>query len=229
MRSTRVAVLAVILAPLALPAQATTDTTVSVSITRSARVLADRATILIGVEGVSESAREAAARAETSAGAVTEAIRKLAIPVTVERPVTVLTGDNPALRGLPVSQLPTSRLVRLVIRVSAVRPEQLSRLLSAAVEAGAKGAVSFAFESSAVDSVRRVLLADAAGAAKPEAEAVATSLGGHLGALLGATTSGSPMFPASGIISFDNAFGSSNQSPEVSIVVTLTVRYRLLR
>jgi uncharacterized protein YggE len=229
MPSLRITRLALLLAPLALPAQAPTDTTIAVSITRTSRVLADRAAVLIGVEGASENARDAMARAETAAAAVTEALRKLALPVSIERPVIVMTGDNPALRGFQSSPLPTSRVVRFVIRVLPARLEHLTRILPVAVDAGAKGMVSFAFESSAADSVRRTLVADAAAAARQEAVAAATALGGRVGALLSATTSGGPSFQGPSMVSFDNTFSMSNQSPEVMVSVTLTARYRLLR
>lgn len=205
------------------------DSILSVTVTRSERLAPDRATAFIGVEGTAETAMEAVVRAQSTMQAVLAALAKAGGRPLVGPPLPISIVDNPALRGYPAAQLPPSRVARAVVRVQVNRPEELAQLIAAAIDAGAKGSLSMAFESSATDSVRRLLLREAVAAGQQEAAALASALGGRLGAMVGTSTTGIPSFVQPTMVSFDGSFSSSNGSPDVVVSVTLSLRYRLLR
>ena len=215
--------------PLALPAQAARDSVVSVSTTRSARIAPNRASLFVSVEASAETAIEAISRVEAKLKGVTDALKAIGAGVESERPLTFSVGPTPSMNGFPSAALPTSSTARSVIRVSVARMDQLAAVMGAALDAGAANTSSLTFESTVSDSVRRDRASEALAAARLEAEAVARALGGRLGSLVEATTSGGPSFQQPSVLSFDGRFGQPSQAPEIVVTVNVTVRFRLVR
>lgn len=229
MTSTRRRLLGLILVTAPMPvASQTSDSVITINVTRTARVPAERSVAYVGVEGNAESAQEAVARATSVMKSVVETLRRTGL-VEIGAPMTMTVGDNPALRGYPAGQLPPSRVARAVVRVVASRPEALVQAVAVAIDNGAKGASSTAFESSAADSARLAVLKEAVAAGRQEAEVLAREMGGRLGALLGMGTGGGGPFSQPGMVNFDGPHGSTPQPSEVLVTVTLNLRYRLVR
>jgi uncharacterized protein YggE len=221
--------LLVVLLPFALPAQTVRDSVISVTTARTARVAPDRAAVFVSVDANAETASEAISRVEAKLESVTDALRGLGSSVESERPLTVSVGPTPSMNGYPSSAVPASSTARAVIRVTVTRMDRLAAAIGAALDAGASNATSPAYESTSSDSVRRERVAEALTAARAEAESVARALGGRLGPLVEATTSALPSFQQPTMLSFDGRFSSPTQAPEVVVMVTAMVRYRLIR
>jgi uncharacterized protein YggE len=81
-------------------------------------------------------------------------------------------------------------IARTSLRVQLRRLDQVARVIDAGLAKGASGVESVWFESSTAEQERRAALAEAAQAARRDAEALARSLGGSLGPLLSTSTVG---------------------------------------
>jgi hypothetical protein len=215
--------------PLSLSAQAPRDSIISVSSSRTTKVPPDRASFYIIVEGTAETPPDAIARVDTKQKAVTEALRGFGARVKFDQPIAYGVEPTPAPNGYPVAPIPATNLARSVIRVQLDRPEQTGHVIAAAIGAGAASSSGLTFESSAADSVRRTRITEALGAAHLEAEAVAASLGGRLGALVNVTITGGPFAFPQQSLNFDNRFGQQASAPDVTVAATVTVQYRLVR
>jgi uncharacterized protein YggE len=103
-------------------------------------------------------------------------------------------------------------------------------MAATAIAAGAGSSAAPMFEASAADSARRARFTEALAAAKQDAEALATALGGRLGALIEVSTTSAPGPGTSPYINFMNRFemGGPTQSPDVQISATVTARYRFI-
>jgi hypothetical protein len=75
-----------------------------------------------------------------------------------------------------------------MIRGQLSRIDQVGRAIDAGLARGATGVQGVLFESSQTEEARRAALADAAAAARRDAEALARALGGTLGPLVSAST-----------------------------------------
>jgi len=142
-------------------------------------------------------------------------------------------GVSPAqnIPGYPGSSSQTSFLARYVLRIQPSRLDQTTSLAAAATAAGARATSPPVFEASAADSVRRLRYAEALAQARRDAEAIAATLGGHLGPVIEVSTTGG--FNSGGNNSFVNFMNSYEfvgpvQSPEVVVNATVTVRYRFV-
>lgn len=217
--------------PASLLAQASSrDSIVSVSASRTARVSPDRASLYLIVEGTAETPTDAIARVDTKVKAVTDALKSFGSRVKLDSPIAYGVGPSPALNGYPAAAAPATNLARSVIRVHIDRPEQTAQVVAAAIGAGATGGSSLAFESSAVDSVRRARISEALGVARLDAEAIASSLGARLGSLVSVSTTGGPFgFQPPTSINFDSRFTQPVQVPDITVSATVTVQYRLVR
>jgi uncharacterized protein YggE len=131
--------------------------------------------------------------------------------------------------GYPVQPGPPTNVARAAIRVQVTRLDDLARVAAAALGAGAASASSPTFESSAADSVRRSRIAEALAAAKADAQAIATSLDGHVGALVDVSTNAGASFVGPTNLYLDNRFVQNAMAPEITVTTTVTVRYRLVR
>jgi len=220
------------LLPLSLGAQTVRDSVITVSATRSTRVFPDRASFYVSVEGTAETATDALVRAETKFKGVTDAIKALGPRAEMERPVAYSVGPTQPPNGYPTVPMPGTNTARMVARVQVTRPEQLANVVSALLGGGASATAMLVFETTVADSIRRARMADALSVARKDAEAIAQSLGGTLGALVDVSSSSpgaNSVFPAAAVFNFDTRFQQSVPSPEVPITATVTLRYRLVR
>lgn len=216
------------LVPLSLEAQVARDSVITVSASRTTRLAADRASLYVVVEGTAETAPDAVARVETKLKPVMDALKGFGARADVDRPVAYTVGATPAPNGYPGVAAPATNLARSVIRVQLGRPDQIAHVIAAALAAGASTTSSLSFESSVADSARRVRIAEVLGVARVDAETMAQALGGRLGALVDASTTGQLGFQQPTTLNFDNRFGQQAIAPEVIVTTTVTVRYRLL-
>ena len=223
----RLLVLALLL-PLELSAQAR-DSIISVSSTRTSRIAPDRASFYLIVEGTAETTADALARVESKLKAVTDALKTFGPRVTLDPPVAYGVGPTPP-NGYPPPPLSVAtNVARSIVRVQLTRPEQLAHVIAAAITAGATGSSSLTFEATAADSVRRARIGDALTAARLDAEALASSLGAHLGALVSVNASAPLGFQSPITLNFDNRFGQPSQAPDIVINANVTVQYRIVR
>lgn len=204
------------------------DTVISVTATRTSRISPDRATIFVVVEGIAELPADAVTRNETKTKAVVEALKGIGSGVEVDRAITYSVGPMPSNNGFPNTAPPTS-VARAVVRVQVNRLEQLARVMSIAIASGAANTSAPQFESTMVDSARRVRIADALAGAKADAQTIATLLDGHLGALVDVNTNSAGVFVQPAQLYFDNRFSGSTAAPEIPVSVSVTVRYRIAR
>jgi len=227
----RTALLMVFLLPAAVHAQQTVrDSTISVAVTRSTRVAPDRASIYILVEGSAETPPDAVARVERKLRAVTEALKAQASRVEVDRSMVYGVGPGGGPNVYPPPPGPPSSVARAVIRVQTNHADQIAHITAAALTAGASGVGSIMFEASTADSIRRARTAEALAAAKADAQAIASSLDGKLGALVDVSTNAPNVgFAGPNVINFDTRFMQPTQVPEVTNTSSVMVRYRLVR
>ena len=199
--------------------------------TRTTRIAPDRVTLYLTIEGTGESPAEASQRASQKLEAVTSAVQKFASGRDAMSTVPYGVSPAPNLPGYPGSSSQTSFLARYVVRIQPSRVDQTTSLATAAIAAGASATSPPLFEASNADSVRRLRYAEALSQARRDAEAMAAALGGHLGAVIEASSTGG--FNQSGnsnYVSFMNRyeFGGPMQPPEVMVNATVTVRYRFV-
>jgi uncharacterized protein YggE len=226
----RLRLLVLTLLPLSMQAQviqAFRDSVVTVTASRNSRILADRASLYVVVEGTAETAPDAVARVETKLKAVSAALKGFGSRLEVDAPIAYAVGATPLPNGFPGVASPASNIARSVIRVQLIRPAEVANVV--ALSAGAASSSALTFESSVADSARRARIAEALAAARMDAEAIAQALGAHLGALVDvSTTGGNPGFQGQNTLSFDNRFTQPTMPPEIAINTSVTVRYRLI-
>ena len=226
----RLRLLVLTLIPFTAHAQISRDSVITVTASRTSRILPDRASMFIVVEGTAETASDAVLRVETKLKSVGDALKGFGSRVDVDRPIAYSVGPTPPPTGYPIAQTPATNVARSLIRVTTARLDQLSSITAAALGAGASSGSSLTFESSVADSVRRARIAEVLSAAKGDAEALAQALGGRLGAVMDVSTNASPSFNQPSFLYFDQRFGGGQSTaPEVVITTAVTVRYKLLR
>jgi uncharacterized protein YggE len=221
-------VLPAVLLPLAAGAQVR-DSVITVTTSRTTRLTPDRALFFAIVEGVAETPADAIGRVDTKVKAVTDALKAIGSSVDVDRPVTVSIGPVQTNNGYPSTPTPPTNIARVAIRVQVGRVDQVSRVVAAALTAGAASTSSPTFESSVADSVRRARIADALAGAKADAQAIATSLDGHVGALVDISSNAGNNFVNPTVLYLDNRYSPQSMAPEVVVTSAVTVRYRLVR
>ena len=216
--------------PVALLAQATRDSIISVSASRTVRIPPDRASLYLVVEGTAETPTDAIARVDSKLKQVVEAMRRFGSHVKLDAPIAYGVGPTPAPNGYPGVASPATNISRSVVHLDLDQPEQTAQVVAAAIAAGAANASALTFESTVMDSVRRVRVAEALNAARSDAEVIAKSLGAHLGALVSVSTNGGPVgFTGLSTLAFDNRFPQQTQTPDVAVTTSVTVQYRIVR
>jgi uncharacterized protein YggE len=215
------------LTPMVASAQAR-DTTIAVSASRTTRVLADRATLYVTVEGTAETPADALTRAGTKLNAVIEAIQMIRPRVEADRPISYGVANAPPQNytGAPVAP---AYLARSVIRVTITRLDQLVILQAAVLAAGAASTPGLVFEASAADSVRRARLSEVIASAKADAEVMAAAQGARLGAIIDMSTNAFTGQGQPGFLNFDSRYSPQAPAPEVVVTTNITIRYRLVR
>jgi uncharacterized protein YggE len=218
--------------PLTLGAQAVQvprDSILMVSSSRTARVMADRASMYVVVDGAAETAADAVARAGTKMKGVVDALKALGNRVEAERPISYTVGMTASQNGFPQPATPLSYTARSLVRITVMHPEELGSTLASILTAGAANTSGLAFEYSGADSVHRAREVEAIAAARADAQAMAAALGGHVGALVDVSTSGAPINnPFGNVLNFDVRFGAQTPPPELTISATVTMRFRLI-
>lgn len=157
------------------------------------RVTPDRATVMLFVESRASSASLAAAANARAVADVRDTLAKLGLDSTAttaasyhvgpeyEAPEPMERGTRPRQRGY---------VARTAIRVELRRLDQVGRAIDAGLRRGASGVEGVHFAASTAEEAHRAALAEAAQAARRDAEALARSLGGTLGPVLSVSTAG---------------------------------------
>ncbi|MES2524232.1 MAG: SIMPL domain-containing protein [Gemmatimonadota bacterium] len=223
------AVALVALLPGSLHAQVR-DSVITTSASRQVRVAPDRASLYLVIDGTAETAADAIARLDVKLTAVGDAARKFASRVVVERPLPMGVSFANQQSGFP--QLPgqSAHVARAVMRVQVSQLDHLSPFIAAMLASGASSVTGLSFELTAADSVRRARSAEALQAATGDATALATAMGGRLGALLDVSMSSNANFFQSPQINLDPRYNiSQGIAPDVQVQASVTVRYRIVR
>ncbi len=215
--------------PLVLAGQLPRDSTISLNVQRSERVIADRASLFLLVEGNAELAPDAVARVGTKVRAILEAIRAPAFRATAEAPVMLGVGPAGPASGYQVNPMTSSFVARSAIRVQVARVDQLAAFLVAAMAAGSSGASAIAYEASAADSVRRARFPEIVATARADAEAMARALGGRLGEVVEVTMNTGGQQEGTQYLNFDGRVTQPVRAPEVAVAIWVSVRYRFVR
>jgi uncharacterized protein YggE len=226
----RLGLVVLALSPAVVQAQTIRDSTISVSATKVTRIVPDRATMYVLVEGSAETPSDAVTRAETKLKAVSEALKTLGSSAEPDRAITYSVGPTPQPNVYPGAGVPQSNISRAVLRVSMNRVDQIARVAAGALAAGASGVSTITFESTVADSVRRSRMTEALAVARADALALATALNGKLGGLVDVTsTAGNIGFAGPAMLNFETRFMQPTQVPEVTITTSVIVRYRLIQ
>ena len=217
-----------LICPLLLHAQAVPrDTTLSISATRTVRIMADRASIFVAVEGSAETPAGAVTRLDQKVKVILDSLTHLGRRVQADRPIGfgVLLAPN---NGYPASTTP-SYLARAAIRVLVSRLDGLSAVQAAMISGGAINTGGQSYESSATDSTFRAKVAEALASARQTAESMALAQGFRLGPMIDMSTNGPNQFQQSGQISFDPRTQSSiSTAPDIVVSANVSIRFRLL-
>ena len=225
----RLSLLIAILLPMAAQGQTVRDSIITVTESRTSRVTPDRASIFLTIEGTAETVVDAVARVETKIKPVLDALKARGGLGEIDRPIAYGVGPTLLPNGYPGVASPATYIARSVIRVNLIRADQVAAVVAAALGAGAASASSPVFESSVADSIRRARTTEALTVAKLDAQAIAASLDGRLGALVEVSSSAIGFnFSGTTFLTFDNRFGQQTPAPEVVIAMQVTVRYRLI-
>jgi uncharacterized protein YggE len=152
-------------------------------------VAPDRATLHLFVESKAQSAAAAATLNTRAVQAVLDTLRRVGLDTAV---TTSSYNVGPNYEPGPERGEPrrSGYAARTVLRVRLTRLDQVGRVIDAGLGKGASGVESVWFEASTAEQERRAALAEAALAARRDAEALARALGGSLGRLLSTSTVG---------------------------------------
>ena len=191
------------------------------------RVAPDRATTLLMVQSKALTAATAASENARVVQAVRDTLRQLGLTVaTGSYNVGTDYEPRPTTRNDPPR--PIGYVARTVLRVQLTHIDQVGRTIDAGLARGATGVQGVVFESSMMEETRRAALADAAVAARRDAEALARALGGTLGPLLSSSTVGANDPRRSNVMmraaySDLSGYGVSTEMTPAEIVVTAGV------
>jgi len=222
----RLRFLVLALVPLPLAAQAR-DSIIAVSSTQTTRIAPDRASFYLLVEGTAETTADALARVNAKLKAVTDALKTFGSRVSLNTPMDYGVGPAPA-NGYPTPS--STNVARSIMRVQLNSPEQLAQVIAAALAAGASGSSSLVFESTVADSVRRARIGEVLNSSRLDAEAIASSLGARLGALVSVSVNAPFGFQGPSVLSFDNRYAQPpSQPPEIVVSTNVNVSYRIVR
>jgi len=184
----------------------------------------DRAGVMLFVESKAVSAAAAAAANARSVRAVRDTLARLGLDSAV---ATASYNVGPDYEQSPRAEGPRriGYVARTVIRVQLRQLDLIGRVIDAALARGATGVENVWFESSTAEQARREAMADAAQAARRDAEALASSLGGTLGRLISVSTVGS-MDPRRMNMALESAMKMGTQITPNEIVVRSAVETR---
>ncbi len=222
-------VVAILLGPVVLGAQAPRDSVITISANRSIRVAPDRAVLFVTVEATAETAEGALSVSEARVAAVLAALRGIGPGIEVGAPATFSVAPTSSARGYAGPTARATVTARTAIRVDVLQLGLLPRILAAAGDAGATGGSTIAYGVSAADSVRRVARRDALAAARADADELARGLGGRIGGLVEVTSSSDErMFQQPAMLFFEAPYAQQTAAPEVVLQVSLVLRAYLV-
>ncbi len=222
--------LALLLVPTLLGAQLSRDSVIAVNTNRLVRLVPDRATLFVTVEGTAETSRDALARADSKLVAVMAALRALGPGIELGTPVAYSVGPTPGARGYPGAPSSPTVTARTAVRVHVARLALLASAFTAAADAGAAGTGALAFESSQSDSARGAEVAAALATARREADAIAAVLGGRIGGIVDISTSSQDrLYQQPAMLPMEGSMGQPTFAPEVTLNIMVNARFRLVR
>jgi uncharacterized protein YggE len=119
---------------------------------------------------------------------------------------------------------------RTALRVVVARVDQLPLLISTALSAGATSTSAPQYEFTGADSVRQTLFDAAVRKARADAQSLARATNRTLGDASTVTTYGPGAGSNTTAVNFTNRYDTGLQAilPEVLVVVTVTIQYRLM-
>jgi uncharacterized protein len=197
------------------------------------QVSPDRATVAFAVEVEAPTAAEAGQANATQMTAMVAAVRGTGLPgLRVE---TFGYALDPVYRYDEPDRRPRidGYRVRNHVRAIVPDPQEVGRVIDAAISAGASRVASLTFDASDTDSARQEALRLAVQRAKGEAEAIAGAMGVQLGAPLevrGGAAAPPPFFPAArdGLMIMEAAVATPIEVGTQSVSASVTIRYHLL-
>lgn len=153
-----------------------------------AKIAPDRAEVTVAVQNKARTAALAGSENATRVAAVLEAIRRAGIPR--EQISTVGYNVAPSYRYFPDGRKPelTGYDATNSVRVEVRSLDLVSKVIDAALGAGATNIGGVSFYASQLDATQRAALAAATADARLNAEAIAKAAGGTLGGLITLTT-----------------------------------------
>jgi uncharacterized protein len=162
---------------------------VVVSAEGEARVVPDRAAITLGVQSRGATAASAAGENARKQKAIIDTLRALGI--SGDQIGTQNFGVSPEMAYDPKTQQSrvTGYVVSNNVRVEVKAIDLVSRAIDASLAKGANQISSLEFRASNPDELRRTALAQAVARARADADVLARTAGGSLGALLELTSS----------------------------------------
>ena len=210
---------AVACSPLSLAAQAATPSSEGIPEIETVgsgerRVAPDRATVTLIVETRAPSAAVAASNNARAVAAVRDTLRTLGLESATSM-ASYNVGPNYDAPGPDRRPERLGYVARSVVRVRLTQIDQVGRVIDAGLARGSTGVEGVLFEASTAEEARRAAMADAARAAQRDADALARSLGGTVGALLGVSTTGS-MDPRRMNVNLRGAIGYAGGGTEVT-------------
>jgi uncharacterized protein YggE len=152
------------------------------------RVAPDRATVHLLIETRNPAAATAATLNARAVQAVRDTLRRLGLDSATTTASYNVGPDYEHPRPADEGPRRAGYVARTVLRVVLSRIDETGRVIDAGLARGATGVEGVMFESSTTDQARRDAIAEAARAARRDAEALARALGGRLGALLSSST-----------------------------------------
>jgi uncharacterized protein YggE len=189
MRLKSLFLIAAALVPSSLASQAAQQQEIETVGSAERRVAPDKATVMLYIESKAPSAAAAAAANSRAVAAVRDTLRKLGLD-SAATTASYNVGPNyeqgdPTVRGEPRR---VGYAARTSVRVELKVLDQVGRVIDAGLAKGATGVEGVYFESSRAEEARRAALADAAQAARKDAEVLAAAMGGSIGPLISLTT-----------------------------------------
>jgi len=154
------------------------------------RVAPDRASIHLLIETRAPGAASAAGSNARAVQAVRDTLRRLGLDSATTTASYNVGPDYEHPRPADQGPRRSGYVARTVLRVALSRLDQTGRVIDAGLARGATGVEGVMFESSAVEEARREAIAEAARAARRDAESLARALGGRVGPLLSSSTVG---------------------------------------
>ena len=194
--------------------------------TGTRRIAPDRAAVHVTIQTRARSAAAAAAANATAVQAVIDTLRRAGLDSAAS---TSMYRVGPDYERRPVSGEPPQVIgyvAHSTLRVRPPRIDLVGRVIDASFAKGATGVEGVFFESSRAEEARREALADAAGAARRDAEALARALGGSLGPLLSTSTVGRNDYDGVNVSMGEVAPEQGTQIMPGQLVVSAVVRTR---